>query len=173
MSSKINNKNIINLYIQDKKKKKKRTINKYIEPIIKQNESSFKSPYFSNTSNLQTEILRENLNNLKNPNIDRMNYLESRFRDDNFIRVGNADEETDVKSNFDETQTPVQEPRNRRGSYKDNRNNLLEIYRNFGGNNPLILNSTRKATIESAINELERNRESDFDSYNRSGYETM
>ena len=174
----INNKNVINLIIQKDKRRKRRVNHHKVSnesPSESPSEStSSSSPNFSNSSNLETEILRENLHRIENPLINRTPIKTDRFReDDNFVREGNPIEETDVTSHFDEiysenseneinslkTPTVLFRKGNKPGGYIDNRVKLKNYYKQIGGNNPMILGTTRKSTILNAIKELEKSNE--------------
>ena len=95
----INNKNVVNVIINNPLKNKHKKKKSYQAPQS--------IPYaFTNMSNLQTEALRNQLANAEgqNPNLLRANWL-NRFRDPNeadMIKMGNNDEVVDVHSEADD-----------------------------------------------------------------------
>jgi hypothetical protein len=110
-----NNKNVVNVIIQNPQKKR----HTYHKSKESNSESSSISSYsrpnisvpFTNTSNLENEILREQLNNIqsnRNPNMNRIGTIvNDKFRnplenaDETFIKNGNNTEEVDVTSQSD------------------------------------------------------------------------
>lgn len=107
-----NNKNVVNVIIQNPQKK--HNIHKSKSHSEPSNDLSYRRPNisvpFTNTSNLENEILREQLNNIKsnrNPQIYNIGQeMSNRFRnpfdaDDSFIKMGSDKEVTDVHSDAD------------------------------------------------------------------------
>jgi hypothetical protein len=110
-----NNKNVVNVIIQNPQKKR----HTYHKSKESNSESSSISSYsrpnisvpFTNTSNLENEILREQLNNIqsnRNPTMNRIGTIvNDKFRnplenaDETFIKNGNNTEEVDVTSQSD------------------------------------------------------------------------
>jgi len=110
-----NNKNVVNVIIQNPQKKR----HTYHKSKESNSESSSISSYsrpnisvpFTNTSNLENEILREQLNNIqsnRNPSMNRIGtIINDKFRnplenaDETFIKNGNNTEEVDVTSQSD------------------------------------------------------------------------
>jgi len=110
-----NNKNVVNVIIQNPQKKR----HTYHKSKESNSESSSISSYsrpnisvpFTNTSNLENEILREQLNNIqsnRNPSMNRIGtIINDKFRnplenaDETFIKNGNNIEEVDVTSQSD------------------------------------------------------------------------
>ena len=102
-----NNKNIV--YVTVQAPKQHRTYHKPKESNNEPSRPSFSIP-FSNTSNLESQILREQLNNIesnRNPSMNRLGtIINDKFRtpiyaDDTFIKNGSNKEEVDVKSEAD------------------------------------------------------------------------
>lgn len=152
----INNKNIVNVIINTSKTKSgKSKKNSY-------SKSSYESPNVSTTGfnssvNLQHEILRQSLN----PQINRPSNPSNKIRDDEtaFIDEGSALPRVDLGENFDTIFSspkpkPIKIKKLPNRSTKQERIALLEDYLRMGGNDPLILNSTRKKTIQNAIKQL-------------------
>ena len=109
-----NNKNVVNVIIQNPQKKR----HTYHKSKESNSESASISSYsrpnisvpFTNTSNLENEILREQLNNIqsnRNPTMNRIGTIvNDKFRnpmyaDNTFIKNGNNTEEVDVTSQSD------------------------------------------------------------------------
>ena len=92
--AKISNKNIVNVIISNDKTKKRHQRRKRSNAVDLTHDSRF-----SNYDNLQTEILRSNLKNaeLSSPLINRENPNEVHF-----IRNGNAVEDVNVESQWDD-----------------------------------------------------------------------
>jgi hypothetical protein len=111
-----NNKNVVNVIIQNPQKKR----HTYHKSKESNSESASISSYsrpnisvpFTNTSNLENEILREQLNNIqsnRNPSMNRIGtIINDKFRnplenaDETFIKNGSNKEVTDVHSEVDE-----------------------------------------------------------------------
>jgi hypothetical protein len=78
-------------------------------------------------------------------NDNRVGNLLSDLKKENDVKI------TKIEDNFEKKIEAVIKK-----SYIDERNKLKEKYKSMGGNDPIILNSTRKPTIERAIFELEK-----------------
>jgi len=159
----INNKNIVNVIINTSKDKNKKSYSsKGINKQTRGAENDGVSAYNSSV-NLQHEILRNSLN--VNPQINRPSNPSNKIRDDEtaFIDEGSAFPRVDLGEDFSNIFTvprpnpmkygakPKKQPKK---STKQYRLDLLEDYKRMGGDDPLILNSTRKNTIENAIKRL-------------------
>ena len=156
---KINNKNIVNIVLTGTKQKKKRHHRTASEDSSNVNLSTNGNDYskFTNTSNLENEILREQLHNLENPYINRISTPSDKFReDDNFIstQAKDTEEALSYKTNYDEIGGVKKNLF--KMSYKDERERLKEEYKRLGGSDPIILNTTRKKTILNAISKLKQ-----------------
>ena len=155
---KINNKNIVNIVLTGTKQKKKRhhrTASEDSAIDLSTNGNDYSK--FTNTSNLENEILREQLHNLENPYINRISTPSDKFReDDNFISTKSKDSEETLnyKTNYDEIGGVKKNLF--KVSYKDEREKLKEEYKRLGGDDPIVLNTTRKKTIVNAINKLKQ-----------------
>ena len=110
-----NNKNVVNVIIQNPQKKhhthhKSKESNSESSSISSYSRPNISVP-FTNTSNLENEILREQLNNIqsnRNPTMNRIGTIvNDKFRnplenaDETFIKNGNNTEEVDVTSQSD------------------------------------------------------------------------
>ena len=159
----INNKNIVNVIINTSKSK---TGHKKASSGQESYQSSESVP-FSSSANLQHEILRQTL---QSPQINRPPNPDFKIRENNggsdsFIDEGSAmppvDLNNDLNNDFSYDEFPMKSTPLKRvlykpkRSYKDERASLKSEYIRLGGNNPIILNSTRKKTIQNAIKELQ------------------
>lgn len=156
----INNKNIVNIVLTGTKQKKKKRHHRTATEdsgSVDLSTSGIDYSNFTNTSNLQNEILREQLHNLESPYINRISTPSDKFRvDDNFISTKSKDSEETLnyKTNYDEIQGVKKNLF--KVSYKDEREKLKEEYKRLGGDDPIVLNTTRKKTIVNAINKLKQ-----------------
>ena len=167
-NNKINNKNVVNVIINNPTKPKRRLRAKNYSnseesssPISYQ--SSSEVP-FTNSSNLQNELLRQTLTN-SSPQIDRENssyYNRIRSPYNDFgIAEGKPEPEVEINDNENDLYERMgggglisPEAVSKKQNRAEARELLKNEYRRLGGNNPLILSSTRKPTIENAIREL-------------------
>jgi hypothetical protein len=110
-----NNKNVVNVIIQNPQKKRHTRKQSVSSQTVSSNDLSYSRPNisvpFTNTSNLESQILREQLNNIesdRNPSMNRLGtIINDKFRtpmyaDDSFIKNGSNKEVTDVHSEVDE-----------------------------------------------------------------------
>lgn len=157
----ISNKNVVNVIINNSQKKKHNKSRRQYTI------SETPGIPFNNTVNLQNELLRQSLN----PQINRSPEPSIKFRDpfeNDMIAEGSPDPRVNLDNEFENTgggysglysrkdslsDTADLKPK---ASYKDNREILKATYRELGGNDPIILNSTRKKTIENAIKRLRK-----------------
>ena len=153
----ITNKNVVNVIINNSQKKKhKRHL---------QMTNDMPGIPFNNTANIQNELLRQSLN----PQINRSPEPSLKFRDpfeSEMVPEGSPDPRVNLDNefaNYDYSendnlggQNPMHAGGGVKRSYKDNREILKATYRELGGNDPTILNSTRKTTIENAIKRLRK-----------------
>jgi hypothetical protein len=159
----INNKNIVNVIINTSKDKNKKSLRKSYNASSNDSSGSQNDNAYNSSVNLQHEILRNSLN--VNPQINRPSNPSNKIRDDEtaFIDEGSAFPRVDLGEDFSNIFTtprpnpmkygakPKKQPKR---STKQYRLDLLEDYKRMGGDDPLILNSTRKNTIENAIKRL-------------------
>ena len=103
--SHINNKNVVNVIINNTKTKKRSNYKRTYSP------NNNETPSFNNTSNLQHEILRQSLNG--NPQIGRPQAIDNKFRnpfeDVGFIAEGNNQPEvvSDNPNLYDMYENPM------------------------------------------------------------------
>jgi len=156
----INNKNVVNVIINTTKTKSRNSTRK-----SNSESSSYESPVqpFNNSLNLQSELLRQSLNDSPQINRPANPDLKIRPNEASFIDEGSAFPRVDLdeyeSSSF---RTPMikklgakPKPKPKK-STKAVRMELLNEYQRLGGADPLILNSTRKPTIQKAISDLMR-----------------
>jgi len=166
----ISNKNVVNVIINTQKnsKSKHRQNKGHAEQQGYSSSSSSSSMPFSNSADLQHEILRQTLHD--SPQINRPSNPIFKIRDDDasdsFIAEGSASPQVNLGEDFSYSNFPFKTPSKPfklisgsfkpkpKRSYKAEREILKEKYVRLGGNNPIILNSTQKATIVNAIAQL-------------------
>ena len=170
-----NNKNIIYINLQKPTVKRRK----------QNNQSQEQQQSYNQPSDLYPTLYRPIVYDNSSPNfkrsVDEKNVLGI-GAEKSFISMGLPKEVMNVESNIDEIEDKQQEERlagirrkikvkddgyagdsdneetpkkaNKR-SYIDERNHLKGIYRSLGGEDPIVLGSTRKSTIQSAIKKLQ------------------
>jgi hypothetical protein len=165
--SNINNKNIVNVVINTSKSKssKRKSYSKSSSEESSYESSPSSSIPFTNSANLQTELLRQSL--YESPQIHRPSNPSYRIRDGeaSFIDEGTPFPEVDFSTgrglNLSDLESSPQKPFKKLGvkpkrSTKAIREALIQDYMRMGGNDPTIINSTNKKTIERAIKKLQK-----------------
>jgi len=152
----INNKNVVNVIINTTKTKSRSSGRKSNDSSSSESTPSYESQVqpFNNSLNLQSELLRQSLNDSPQINRPVNPDLKIRRNEAPFIDEGSAFPRVDLDEYEPSTfRTPLKKPKPNR-STKAERMVLLNEYQRLGGTDPTVLTTTRKLTLEKAIREL-------------------